>query len=131
MSSNQSDTTPPNKCSSSTPDIATRAETSFDAFTLYSDDKLRMKKLLMKDNNSDQCEQDSSDSTTSAVPSAASGNATLNGSTQGTFHRPTGTYSFPVKEGSPATTDRKTRISFEVHPSLLLEDLVLSNDEMN
>eukprot|EP00984_Skeletonema_dohrnii_P024128 scaffold13221_cov123-Skeletonema_dohrnii-CCMP3373.AAC.5 len=70
-----------------------------DAFLYYSNDQVRMKELLLQD-----VEDDSSDD--ESPPTSVSSN----------------------QEQSTTSCVRKTRITFELHPSLLLEDLM--NDEL-
>ncbi|KAK1744583.1 hypothetical protein QTG54_005116 [Skeletonema marinoi] len=70
-----------------------------DAFLYYSNDQVRMKELLLQD-----VEDDSSDDEPSST-------------------------SVSNQEQSTTSCVRKTRITFELHPSLLLEDL-MNDDEL-
>lgn len=72
-----------------------------DPFLYYSNDRVRMKELHFEDVE----EEDSSDDASST--------------------------SLSNQEQSTSSCERKTRITFELHPSLLLEDLMddLSNDD--
>ena len=65
-----------------------------DPFLYYSNDKIRMRELRLEDMEND-----------SSVDASSSS-------------------SLPTQDQSPPTCERKTRISFELHPSLLLEDLM-------
>ena len=65
-----------------------------DPFLYYSNDKIRMRELRLEDVEND-----------SSVDASSSS-------------------SLPTQDQSPPTCERKTRISFELHPSLLLEDLM-------
>ena len=70
-----------------------------DAFSLYSDDSFRMKKLLMKDDD------ESDDNTQASLPSSDSEEISR--------------ISSKTKEPSP----RKTRVTTEAHPCLIFDDL--------
>ena len=83
----------------------------FDAFSYYSNDSVRMKRLLMKEDN-ETVVADSRRAISAARPSIG-----IDASSE----RSRGTDAKPNEEGN---TSRKTRISFEVHPSLLLDDLL-------
>ena len=77
-----------------------------DSFLYYSNDKIRMRELRLQDIEYDSSGDDSSD--------------------DGSFSS-----SLSNQEQSMATCERKTRITFELHPSLVLEDLMkdLFDDE--
>ena len=89
----------------------TRTE-QLDAFSYYSNDSVRMKRLLMKEDD----ETVGADSRQAVSDVSASGNEDSNDASSDRSREPDAK---PIQEG----TRRKTRISFEVHPSLLLDEL--------
>ena len=82
---------------------------SFDAFAYYSNDLFRMKALLLKEDDE--------------ILMSKSPNANGNNSGTSVLKRRRGNYSQLIQDNA---TCRKTRLSFEVHPSLLLDDLILA-----
>ena len=82
-----------------------------DPFLHYSNDQVRMKKLLLQDD-----EEDSSDNYESSSPSSSSSSSFSSLANQDESE----THSY---------RERKTRISFELHPLLILEDLL--DDEIS
>ena len=82
-----------------------------DAFAFYSNDFRRMKALLGKEEDSQEA--------------LAAVNDSIHGTNDGRRNvRRRGTGTRPIQEG----VTRKTRISFEVHPSLIIEDLLFAED---
>ena len=83
----------------------------FDAFAFYSNDFQRLKALLGKEDDSQEA--------------LAAVNDSIHGTNDGRRNvRRRGSGTRPIQEG----VTRKTRISFEVHPSLLLDDLLFAAD---
>lgn len=74
-----------------------------DPFLYYSDDKNRMKELRLQDTSSSSSTSEDDDSVSPTADDE------------------------PTSTTSP-TCVRKTRISFELHPSLLLEDFILGDE---
>jgi hypothetical protein len=72
-----------------------------DPFLYYSDDKNRMKELRLQDTSSSSSSSEDDDSASSTADDE---------------HTPS------------STCVRKTRISFELHPSLLLEDFIMGDE---
>ncbi len=98
-----------------------------DAFSRYSNDLLRMKAILLLSEDEDDVDQGDDDleslaAINRALSSIGISNLDLN---QGQDHgdaskRRRGNHSRPIQQGN----QRKTRISWELHPSLLLHDLM-------
>ena len=72
-----------------------------DPFLYYSDDKNRMKELRLQDTSSSSSSSEDDDSASSTADD---------------------------EHTSSSTCVRKTRISFELHPSLLLEDFIMGDE---
>lgn len=72
-----------------------------DPFLYYSDDKNRMKELRLQDTSSSSSSNEDDDSASSTADD---------------------------EHTSSSTCVRKTRISFELHPSLLLEDFIMGDE---
>ena len=90
---------------------ATEQAEKFDAFSFYSNDFRRMKALLGKEEDSQEA--------------LAAVNDSIHGTNDGRRNvRRRGTGTRPIQEG----VVRKTRISFEVHPSLIFDDLLFAED---
>ena len=101
---------PPSNTTSATRPATEQAEI-FDAFAFYSNDFRRMKALLGKEEDSQEA--------------LAAVNDSIHGTNDGRRNvRRRGTGTRPIQEG----VTRKTRISFEVHPSLIIEDLLFAED---
>ena len=101
----------PTKKSPSPPAPAEQKAKKFDAFAFYSNDFRRMKALLGKEEDSQEA--------------LAAVNDSIHGTNDGRRNvRRRGTGTRPIQEG----VVRKTRISFEVHPSLIFDDLLFAED---
>ena len=101
----------PTKKSPSPPAPAEQKAKKFDAFAFYSNDFQRMKALLGKEEDSQEA--------------LAAVNDSIHGTNDGRRNvRRRGTGTRPIQEG----VTRKTRISFEVHPSLIFDDLLFAED---
>jgi len=97
--------------SPSSPAPAEQQAKKFDAFAFYSNDFQRMKALLGKEEDSQEA--------------LAAVNDSIHGTNDGRRNvRRRGTGTRPIQEG----VTRKTRISFEVHPSLIFDDLLFAED---
>ena len=87
-----------------------------DAFSLYSNQEVRMDRLLF--------------GTTSVVPAnlipSETGNDYMDTTSSSTTAKTHAVTSLP---GQPPIRRRATRLSFEVHPSLLLDPLILLDDD--
>ena len=102
-------------------------EVKFDAFQHYSSDLLRLKTLLL---TPDQVDDDDESSALIAVNNALRSvglsdvvTSRVNMS-QSTVKRRRGNSSQPITDGQQEmSSERKTRLSWELHPSLLLYDL--------
>ena len=108
-------------------------ETQQDAFSRYSNDLLRMKAILLftEDEDQDQADEDLDSLATinRALSSVGLSNLHLNQG-QGNADvskRRRGNHSRPLQQGN----QRKTRISWEAHPSLLLHDLISELEDLD
>ena len=105
-------------------------ETQQDAFSRYSNDLLRMKAILLfsedEDADGGDDDLDSLAVINRALSSMGISNIDLNqGQGQGNADdskRRRGNHSRPIQQGN----QRKTRLTWELHPSLLLHDVILA-----
>lgn len=105
-------------------------ETQQDAFSRYSNDLLRMKAILLfsEDEDAERVDDDldSLAVINRALSSMGISNIDLNqGQGQGNADdskRRRGNHSRPIQQGN----QRKTRLTWELHPSLLLHDVILA-----
>ena len=106
-------------------------EVKFDAFQHYSNDLLRLKTLLLSPDQVDGDDDDESSSliaVNNALRSVGLCDLSLSPSQNkkeklGSTKRRRGNSSQPIKDGQQHDQERKTRLSWELHPSLLLYDL--------
>ena len=116
-------------------DAGQQEESKFDAFQHYSSDLLRFKTLLL---SSDQDDDDLSalaainDILRNAGISEITAKTNVN-KDKGDSKRRRDNNSMPIKKQNEAVTrpQRKTRLSWELHPSLLLHDLFYEDGEDN
>ena len=105
--------------------LATAPTRKVDAFAKYSNNLVRMKALLLLDEDDDDC-LDYLGSLNEALRYASVGDhhAARSNQDHGTStKRQKGNNSCPITQ-QEVLEERKTRISFELHPSLLLHDLL-------
>ena len=103
-----------------------------DAFTKYSSNLIRMKELLLLSDNNEEGEEDDLDYLASlnyalryASISDRGQQIGRNNHGDAACKRRKGNNSCPItQDGQGGFLERKTRISFELHPSLLLHDLM-------
>ena len=108
----------PTKKSPSPPAPAEQQAEKFDAFAFYSNDFQRMKALLGKELGKEEDSQEALEAV----------NDSIHGTNDGRHNvRRRGTGTRPIQEG----VTRKTRISFEVHPSLIFEDLLFEDANLS
>ena len=98
-------------------------EKAFDAFAYYSNDLARMKTLLMKDEDDVDVNVDGE-----ALPISTNSFKWENASTK--RNTSTNDNANDIKNGSiqQQQATRKTRLSFELHPSLIMLDLMFSEE---
>ena len=110
-------------------DDAQKPKVKVDAFTKYSNNLIRMKTLLLLDLDDDDDDSDSLDYLGSLNEALryirVSDHATRNPGDA--MKRRRGNDSQPICSG---TLERKTRLSFELHPDLLLHDLIDLNNSV-
>eukprot|EP00985_Skeletonema_marinoi_P003792 scaffold1656_cov76-Skeletonema_marinoi.AAC.7 len=106
-----------------------------DAFTKYSSNLIRMKELLLLSDNNEEGKEDDLDYLSSlnyalryASISDRGQQIDRNNHGDAACKRRKGNNSCPItQDGQGGFLERKTRISFELHPSLLLHDLINSD----
>ena len=107
--------------SASAASIAAAPKPTVDAFTKYSSNLIRMKELLLLgDDEDDLDDMDYLASLNEALRHASIGDHAARN--RNNHKRRKGNNSQPVKQ--QGFLERKTRVSFELHPSLLLHDLI-------
>ena len=94
------------------------SKSKFDAFQHYSSDLLRLKTLLLSHDDDDDDELNALAAVNDALRSAGLSDIAAKDASK----RRRGNSSQPIKQ-EDAGTPRKTRLSWELHPSLLLHDL--------
>eukprot|EP00984_Skeletonema_dohrnii_P017785 scaffold8167_cov72-Skeletonema_dohrnii-CCMP3373.AAC.1 len=101
------------------------SKSKFDAFQYYSSDLLRLKTLLLSHDDVDDDELNALAATNDALRSAGLSDIAADhhvSNRKDTSKRRRGNGSRPIKQ-KESGTPRKTRLSWELHPSLLLHDL--------
>ena len=99
------------------------SKSKFDAFQYYSSDLLRLRTLLLSDDNDDD-ELNALAAVNDALRSAGLSDIAAKDASK----RRRGNDSQPIKQKESGTA-RKTRLSWELHPSLLLHDLYYQVEE--
>ena len=97
--------------------FVSKSKFDFDAFQYYSSDLLRLKTILLSDDEDDD-ELNALAAVNDALRSAGLSDIAAKDASK----RRRGNSSQPIKQ-EDAGTPRKTRLSWELHPSLLLHDL--------
>ena len=92
----------------------------YDAFSRYSNDFVRMKSLLLHEEEDDGSEYDDDLDALARINQALRSVGLNNIVKLNQDKRRRGNNSAPIKQGPP---ERKTRLSWELHPDLLLHDL--------
>lgn len=97
----------------------------FDAFEYYSSDLLRLKNLLLSSDKEEDDELDNLAAVNNILRSAGLSSITSNYVNKDDPKRRRGNNSQPIKEQKQKESgpSRKTRLSWEVHPSLILHEL--------
>jgi len=98
----------------------------FDAFEYYSSDLLRLKTLLLSTDDDDEDDDDELNDLAAVndiLRSAGLSNITANYARKDDSKRRRGNNSQPIKKQKESGTSRKTRLSWELHPSLILHEL--------
>jgi nitrate reductase alpha subunit len=92
-----------------------------DAFSRYSNDFIRMKSLLLHEEEDDDSEYDDDLDALARINQALRSVGLSNVVKLNQDKRRRGNNSAPIKQGPP---ERKTRLTWELHPDLLLHDLI-------
>ena len=92
----------------------------YDAFSRYSNDFVRMKSLLLPEEEDDGSEYDDDLDALARINQALRSVGLSNVVKLNQDKRRRGNNSAPIKQGPP---QRKTRLTWELHPDLLLHDL--------
>ena len=102
----------------------------FDAFEYYSSDLLRFKALLLSSDEEEDDELNDLAAVNDILRSAGLSSITSNHVNKDDPKRRRGNNSQPIKEQKETGTSRKTRLSWEVHPSLILPELYQFEEEI-
>ncbi len=98
------------------------SKSKLDSFQYYSSDLLRLKTLLLNSDREDD-ELDSLAAVNNALRNAGLSDISANSVSKDASKRRRGNNSQPIEQEEPRTPPRKTRLSWELHPSMILHDL--------